>query len=192
MLLLNFIVYFIDILPPSLTSSCSFNELCNGKKSYVLDDDCLVDLNSIAVNKVVTKLCNHVGDILTQIEEKLGSISKYYIGLTGISREAGCRSISHMNPKTVKTSTISNEWKKGVQDSYGKDGLVVFAIITKDVLPNDWPSTINKQEYALVSNQMLLHHLLLFSPDQRLINDTFVVNFAKRDSAFALYVAFSL
>ena len=176
----------------SVRGGIPFEELCKGKKSHYSFN--LVDLvegkeseNKEKMDEDVKKLSKKLKDTIYDLEigpidRKGSTIKYYYIGKTYIHRRkkkkdkygrGGYQKFNHMEEHTWIKKGISSRYKSHSTKNYGRDGLVVLAAITKDVLPKPRLRHITQEDYALILEQRLTHHMLIKERDPRLYNTTF-------------------
>ena len=165
-----------------------FDELCRGEISNYSFNlvDLVEDEDSEEKGKMdrdVEKLSKKLKDTIQSLEivsidHKGSAIQYYYIGKTYICRrkKGGCggfQTFNHMNENTWVKKGISGRYQKHSKEIYGHDGLVVLAAITRCALPRDHLERISQEDYALILEQRLTHHLLINERDDRVYNATF-------------------
>ncbi len=180
----------------------SFDQLCRGDQSYyVCDKECLVhDIsNEDTLQEVEDKLVKKIDENFQMIQiSRDAQINKFYIGKTFVQIASinGHRTLNPTEPKTWKRKGISSRWGDHKKEEYGKDGMVVIAVITKDEVPlhQNGDRVIGQEHYTLALEQRLLHYYKITRRDTRLDNETFTSGGTdkKGSAAYALYVAFSL
>ena len=164
-----------------------FEELCRGEKSYYSFN--LVDLvegkesekkgkMDRDVKKLSTKLKKTIKSLEIEPIDREGSAIQYYgIGKTYIhkkkKRGGGFQKFNHMDEKTWRKKGISSRYKSHSTKKYGRDGLVVLTAITRRALPRDHLPRISQEDYALILEQRLTHHMLINKRDPRVYNATF-------------------
>ena len=164
-----------------------FDILCQGEISYYSFN--LVDLVEGEDNENKRKMDRDVKKLSKKLKEtikslKIGPIDRegseiqhYYIGKTYIHRRrkrgSGFQKFNHMKEHTWRKNGISSRYKSHSTKNYGRDGLVVLAAITRDTLPRDHLQRITQEDYALILEQRLTHHLLINKRDARVYNATF-------------------
>ena len=181
----------------------SFDLLCRGDVLYyVCDKECLVDITrEDTLHIVEDKLVKKIEDIFTDLQiQKDATVDKFYIGKTFVqSTKRG--KINPLNPSTWKKGGISSRWGDHKEEEYGRDGMIVIAVITRDQVPlreTDDPSkpepAVHQEDYTLAIEQRLMHYYKITKGDKRLANKTFTSGGAdkKGSAGYALYVAFSL
>ena len=191
-----------------------FDILCEGEISYYSFNlvNLVEDRHSEVDGKMdrdVEKLSQKLKDTIQSLEigpiDYEGSeIQYYYIGKTYIHRRkkrgGGFQKFNHMEEHTWRKNGISSRYKYHSKRYYGRDGLVVLAAITRDTLPRDHLPRITQEDYALILEQRLIHHLLINERDDRVCNATFSEGRRqrkpqddydeKRAYAYAIYMAF--
>lgn len=133
------------------------------------------DLNLRGVKDVVKvkqTFCEKVDRTLDRIERtnKQTKIKKFYIGKTYIPKRINGE-FNPEDPKTWRVPGVSDRYNRHKKHDYGKSGMVVLGVITKDNLPKN--CQVNHEQLALAYEQMLLHHYMLCNPDKRVANVTF-------------------
>ena len=181
----------------------SFDRLCRGDVPYyVCDEECLVDItHEDTMHTIEEKLVKKIEDIFTDLQiQKDATVDKFYIGKTYIQTWTG-RKMNPLNPNTWKKGGISSRWGDHKKEDYGKDGMIVIAVITRDQVPlreTDDPSkpepAVHQEDYTLALEQRLMHYYKITKGDKRLANKTFTSGGAdkKGSAGYAPYVAFSL
>ena len=99
-----------------------------------------------------------------------------------------------MNSRTWKVGGISDRWNEHKsKDYYGKDGMVVLAAVTEEAIPPQGQDHIKKEDYAFAIEQRLLHHFLIATADQRVVNQGFCTGGTdkNRSAAYAIYMTFA-
>ena len=176
---------------------CSFDQLSRGGcRYYVCDRGYLVDITQLdtlekAEDKLVENIENIFQDLQTQTEKK---ITKFYIGKTFVQANQKYPKLYPLNPGSWRKEGISSRWKDHRKEEYGKDGMIVIAVIARDQVPTTVASKVKQELYTLALEQRLLHYYQITKGDERLHNDTFTSGGTdkKGSAGYALYVAFSL
>ncbi len=178
----------------------TFDQLCRDDQPYyVCDKECLVhDIsNEDTLQKMEDKLVNKIEENFRAIEiGRDAKINKFYIGKTFVQKPKRSKTVIPTDPKSWTKTGISSRWGDHKKEDYGKDGMVVIAVITKDQVPlhQNGDRVIGQEHYTLALEQRLLHYYKITRKDTRLDNETFTSGgIDKKGSAgYALYVAFSL
>ena len=181
----------------------SFDQLCRGDVLYyVCDEECLVHItHEDTLHTTEEKLVKKVEDIFTDLQiQKDATVDKFYIGKT-FAQSTKRGKINPLNPHTWRKKGISSRWGDHKEEEYGRDGMIVIAVITRDQVPlreTDDPSkpepAVHQEDYTLALEQRLMHYYKITKGDKRLANKTFTSGGAdkKGSAGYALYVAFSL
>ena len=175
----------------------SFDQLCRGDQSYyVCDKECLVhDIsNEDTLQEVEDKLVKKIDENFQMIQiSKDAQIEKFYIGKTyvqiaSINGRYRMTALNPTEPKTWRRKGISSRWGDHKKEAYGKDGMVVIAVITKDQVPKG-DRVIDQELYTLALEQRLLHYYMITKRDTRLDNETFTSGGTdkKGSAGYALY-----
>ena len=186
----------------STRGGTSFYQLCKGNdKHYVCDKKFLVDItHEDTLQTAEEKLINKIEDIFTELHQKDATVDKFYIGKTYVMTWTG-RKMNPLSPTTWTKKGISDRWGDHKKEDYGKNGMIVIAVITRDQVPlreTDDPSksepAVHQEDYTLALEQRLMHYYKITKGDKRLANKTFTSGGAdkKGSAGYALYVAFSL
>ena len=184
----------------------SFDQLCRGDQlpSYVCDRECLVDiLREDTLEEAEKKLVTKIDTLFKDIEiQKEATIDKFYIGKTYVITRKHS-SMDPLNPWTWRKEGISSRWGEHKKTDYGKDGMIVIAVITRNrvALARDANgdavergNVLGQELYTLALEQRLLHYYMIKRGDARIDNKTFTSGGIERTSkaGYVLYVAFSL
>ena len=180
----------------------TFEDIVKGKKTYVAQQQCLVDLKGKTnIEDIKSTLIRHCDNTLDRLEkESLSKIEKFYVGKTFIQRRRkprgkGFITFNHMDPNTWKKNGISSRWGTHKKEDYGRDGLIVLAAITRDSVPQTNPAkTLDQEQFTLALEQTLLHHYRFKEGETRLENNSFNSGGMdkKQSKACCVYVAFKL
>ena len=110
-------------------------------------------------------------------------ISKFYIGKTYMHGHKG-RKFNKQEPTTWRKVGISSRWGIHRNKEYGKSGMVVLTVITRDRVPKGAVKAFNNQQhYALALEQQLIMHYAFAQGDERLANETINPGKMKADEA---------
>ena len=128
------------------------------------------------------------------------TVTKFYIGKTYVRRRkkrgGGFIRIRPKRNSTYKKDGIGSRWHKHREEYYGRDGMVVLAIITRKAVPERARSTckLHQEDYAFALEQALLHHFMVTFPDSRITNDGFASGGTNNRSskAYAIYMIFRM
>ncbi len=98
-------------------------------------------------------------------------ISKFYIGKTYTHKVRRIRQFDRKKQNTWKKGGISSRWHYHKSQDYGKSGMVVQAVVTKEVVPpRSTPAFRHQEMYALALEQQLIIHYAYVEKDPRLGN----------------------
>ena len=91
-------------------------------------------------------------------------------------------------PGNWRKEGISSRWNDHRKEEYGKNGMIVIAVITRDQVPEGAASKVKQELYTLALEQRLLHYYQITKGDERLHNDTFTSGGTdkKRSAVYAL------
>ena len=129
------------------------------------DQDCNV------LHRATDTLVKWVDDTITDIEiQSEKKVVKFYIGKTFVRKNKN-RKFDAMNPNTWRKSGISSRWHHHRHEDYGKNGMVVLTVVTKEDVPQQSIQAFKHQEmYALALEQQLIIHYAFIKGDERLAN----------------------
>ena len=173
----------------------NYIEICksNTKSGYVLDNAILIVNNSIKTATVQVKA--HVVKCIDELEKGRESEVKYfYVGKTYI-RGKKHHKFDPGDSSTWRTKGVSDRYDDHCEERYGKDGLIVLAVITKWSIPeecrNSW-SIMNPEEYALTLEKRLTEEFVEIG-DQRLHPTIYSGRLDQgKSEAYAVYMAFAM
>ena len=122
-----------------------------------------------AVDRLSSWLDTTIQDIECQSEKR---VRKFYIGKTYSQRHKK-RNYNKNDPTTWRKAGISSRWRTHRKEEYGKSGMVVLTVITRDRVPKGAIKSFkNQQLYALALEQQLIMHYAYERGDERLANET--------------------
>lgn len=158
---------------PVTLLSLRFSKKKNKQKTKVYYSS-IKELNLQGVKDVETakqRFCQKVDSTLEHVEHiKKRKIEKFYIGKTYIPKRKD-REFNPADPMTWRVIGVSDRYSQHKQCDYGRSGMIVLGVITKDNLPKN--CQVNHEKLALAYEQMLLHHYMLYNCDKRVANITF-------------------
>ena len=188
--------------PPSTISAmtvggCTFDELCNGNVlNYACDNT--VDIRGSDFEQAKQKILTHIDDCIIDLEiASERKVEKLYIGKTYIHRRRAPRGfvpIDPKNPWTYKKGGIGSRWREHRNNDYGRDGMIVLAVIPREAVPPNAKPGLHQEDYTFALEQALLHHFMITNYDGRIANDSFATGGTDvlGSAAYALYMAFRL
>ena len=174
---------------------CTFNNLCNGStQSYACDN--LIDITrngeGCTIREAEKLLLDHIKDCVQSIETERGRKLKYfYIGKTHVRRRKD-REFDHMNPATWKLDNgINSRCRAHKREGYGRDGLVVLTVVTKEAIPSDVRQNFHHEDYALALESRLIQDYIMTDP--KLYNKNWEPGRRNKTSTgYPLYMAFKV
>lgn len=178
---------------------CSFDDLCRGNEAYYACDN-TVDISHVhTIGEAKVLVVERITTIMKSLSRRRKP-KKFYIGKTYVqgikARGKGTtKEVQHNDPSTWKKEGISDRWRAHSKRSYGKDGMVVLAMVTKDNLTRKQKENgVHQEDFAIALEQQLLHHYRIDEPDQRLANETFEPGKTDhgRSAAYVVYMTFGL
>ena len=190
---------------PSVSSAttrggCTFDELCNGSaQSYACDN--LIDITKTRDGRVPTvreaeqMLLEHLDNCVRSIQtERDCKLEYFYIGKTHVRRMKN-RTFDHMNKATWKLDGgINSRWKTHRDGGYGRDGLIVLTVVTREAIHPDVRRNkpdFHQEDYALALEGRLIQDCMT---DSRLYNKTLEPGGRDRTPSigYPLYMAFKV
>ena len=125
-----------------------------------------------ALHRATDTLVKWVDDTITDIEiQSEKKVVKFYIGKTYVRKNKNSKVFDAMNPNTWKKDGIRSRWCHHKHQDYGKNGMVVLTVVTKDDVPQQSIEAFKHQEmYALALEQQLIIHYAFIRGDERLAN----------------------
>ena len=139
-----------------------------------------------AVDIVYRKICDVLSDMYIGTGKRIG---QFYIGKT-FTHKHKKRVFNPLDPNTFRKEGISSRWRTHKEKSYGKNGMVVVAVVTHPVAVR--LGYADTQKCALKIEEELQKR---FRNDGRLANDKTYHEGSKEQKGaigYPLYVAFSL
>ena len=123
-------------------------------------------------SKISKMYVQWVDDTIRDIEIQSGKkVVKFYIGKTYVRKNKKSKVFDAMNPNTWRKEGIRSRWCHHKHQDYGRNGMVVLTVVTKDDVPQQRIPAFKHQEmYALALEQQLIIHYAFISGDERLAN----------------------
>ena len=179
---------------------CAFEELCNGSiQSYACDN--LIDITKTKDGRVPTidvavqMISEHLDRCVRSIEtERECELEYFYIGKTHVRKRANTK-FNHMDRNTWKLDNGINQRfrvHKDSDDGYGRDGLVVLTVVTREAIDPYLIHVKHQEEYALELEYRLIKKYK--KSDSRLYNKTLEPGRRDRTPSigYPLYMAFKV
>ena len=151
-----------------------------------------------ALQRATGTLVKWVDDTITDIEIQSGKkVVKFYIGKTYVRKNKRSKVFDAMNPNTWRKEGIRSRWCHHKQEDYGRNGMVVLTVVTKDDVPQQSIPTFKHQEmYALALEQQLIIHYAFIRGDKRLANTSTHPGMQQQEESraigYPIYMAFTL
>ena len=162
---------------------------------YVLDADNVIKHQDI--NDAADETAKAIDKRMREIENKTGrKIGRFYIGKSYIRKRDDRTRFDEHNPNTWRADGVSERHRNHCKLGYGKNGLVVVAVITKESITEDCKECkyiTHQEEYALTLERRLIQMYKL-KTDKRLANKG--IDSGKTDQhrsvGYVVYIAFEL
>ena len=151
-----------------------------------------------ALHRATDTLVKRVDDTINDIEIQSGKkVVKFYIGKTYIHKNKRSEVFDAMNPDTWRKGVIHSHWCHHKQEEYGRNGMVVLTVVTKDDVPQQSIPAFKHQEmYALALEQQLIIHYAFVRGDERLANTSTHPGMQQQEESraigYPIYMAFTL
>lgn len=137
-----------------------FEELCSGKIGYALDSPFRTYIENETISEATKIVGQQIKELFESIEKSAKKeIVEFYIGKSHIRKRA--RGV--FNPKQSGTwkldHGINARYSDHVGNSYGKNGLVVVAVVDAKSIPDDCKVDgyiTHQEEYALILERRLI------------------------------------
>lgn len=173
-----------------MANTCTFDELhSKAKRGIVCDGRRLIQVdNNWRTETAKEKFTEQVDRNLRD----LGGgrrIAQFYIGMALVDKKDEATPLDQRDPSTWDLSGINIRWNEHRRRDY--NGLIVLTVVSRDVVKGT--ITIDKQDYALMLEQLLLYHYKVDKRDVKLQNETFAQGGRGDNSdGYAVYVAVKL
>ena len=177
------------------TALRTLEELCKpgAAPGYILDTGVIIENSSIAdaTGIVVKNIKERMWTIETLSRRK---IRKFYIGKSN-ARKRQNRVFNPEDKNTWKTG-VTSRYSYHVKEPYGKNGLIVVAVVTRDSIPEEYftnGTIANQEEYVLTLEKRLIQKYKKGS-DKRLANKGTDPGHTDEAGsvAYVVYMAFTL
>lgn len=176
----------------------TFTKLCKSgaKSGYALERGIVIKHEHISKAELLT--ANNIDELMRELERSSGRCVKhFYIGKTHVRERKGLR----FNPENSHTWRLDNgvnaRYATHVKEGFGKDGLIVVAVVTKESIPNDCMTLkciTHQEEYALILEKRLIQKYKYAQKDKRLANNS--TKPGKTDGresrGYTIYISFAL
>ena len=189
-----------SVFSTTTRGGCSFEELCNGSLQGYAGDN-LIDITITRDGRVPTireaeqMLLEHLDNCVRSIEtERDCQLEYFYIGKTHVRRMRN-RTFNHMDRNTWKLDGgINSRCKTHKEGDYGRDGLVVLTVVTREAIHPDVRRNkpdFHQEDYALALEGRLIQDCMT---DSRLYNRTLEPGGRDKTPSigYPLYMAFKV
>lgn len=173
---------------------CLFENLCNGSQvNYACDNT--INIEGLTTREQEDYLSQHICKCIESIEIERGCpVEEFYIGKTHVRKRSGMEFNPTMRTTWRLADGINRRFRAHRNESYGRDGLVVLTVVTREAIPREIrrnKPNFHQQDYALALESRLI---LNFMSDPRLANET--IEYGRRDRTtsigYPLYMAFTV
>ena len=166
-----------------------FQELRRGQQGIVFDRQHLIRVEDswkteTAQKKFTEQVDKNLKDLGGGRRER---IAQFYIGKAFVNKRDEATPLDPKDPSTWDLSGINSRWDERRRDY---DGLIVLTVVSRDVIKG--AITIDKQDYALMLEQLLLYHYKVDKRDVKLQNENFAQGVQGDNDGYAVYVAVKL
>ena len=188
-----------SVASASTLGGCSFDELCRGTESNYACDNlinivCQEDGRHLTIREQEDSLSQHIRTCIQSIEIVRGCpVENFYIGKTHVRQRQDRVLFDHMKRSTWRLDGgIKGRFRNHKDEGYGRDGLVVLTVVTKEAIPPEIRQNkpnFHQETYALALESRLI---LNFMSDPRLVNETTEAGRRDRTPSIGhpLYMAF--
>ena len=153
-----------------------------------------------ALPRATDTLVKWVDDTITDIEIQSGKkVVKFYIGKTYVHKNRRSKVFDAMSPTTMRKEGIRSRWHHHKQEDYGRNGMVVLTVVTKDDVPQQSirvRAFKHQEMYALALEQQLIIHYAFIRGDERLANTSTHPGMQQQEESraigYPIYMAFAL
>ena len=151
-----------------------------------------------ALHRATDTLVKWVDDTITDIEIQSGKkVVKFYIGKTYVRKNKRNKVFDAMDPNTWRKEGIRSRWFHHKHEDYGRNGMVVLTVVTKDDVPQQSIKAFKHQEmYALALEQQLIIYYAFIRGDERLANTSTHPGMQQQEESraigYPIYMAFAL
>ena len=197
--------YIYDDMAESLASGStlydrSFDDLCKGVTTgYACD--CLVDISDTKSGATAEQaLIDHVNYCIRCIETQSDRrVEEFYIGKTHVRKiQRKGITFNHMDRSTWRLDDgINKRYRHHCDNGYGRDGLVVLTVVTREAIPAAVRASLPKfdhEDYSLYLERCLIQHFKRNRGNARLHNKSADAGGRVSSSAagYPLYFAFKV
>lgn len=153
----------------------TLEQLCKhgAKSGYVLETGEVIECKTIA--KALKVTATNIDHRMKEIEDCRGRlINQFYIGKSHVRERKTCTRFDPQNSSTWRLDNgVNARYQTHREESYGRDGLIVVAVVTKNSIPEDCKKMkyiTHQEEYALTLEKRLIQKYKYERKDKRLGN----------------------
>lgn len=169
----------------------TFEKLNSGEKEgFVCDRRRLIQVQDSWKTKTAKeKFTEQVEENLSDLGGRSRRIVQFYIGKAYVNKKNKDEPLNPTRPETWDKGGINSRWDDH-KENY--NGLIVLTVVSRDVV-KDENITIDKQDYALMLEQLLLYHYKVDKKDVKLQNENFAQGSrGENNDGYAVYMAVKL
>lgn len=181
----------------------TFADLCkeDAKPGYALDHAKVIKNETIT--NATKDIYKHITDTISKVEEGSGKEVDYvYVGKSHV-RKLKKKPFDPKAPNTWRLDDgVNKRYSDHVKKCYGKNGLIVVAVVTNESIPADCKKDgyiTHQEEYALTLEKRLIQNFRkeekdMEDDDKRLANKTTAPGNTDQVKAvgYLIYIAFAL
>lgn len=170
---------------------CSFEDLCCGTAlNYACDYT--LDITGKDFEHSKRAIGEHIYHCINRLEaNRKRKVKRLYIGKSYLQLK-----VVQSDPRSwpYENDGIYSRWLKHKCEEYGRDGMVVLTVITKDCIPENAEPGLGLEDYTLALEQALLHHFKITYHDPRIANQSLATGRMRKNkqAAYAIYMTFTL
>ena len=150
------------------------------------------------IGRAKERVVERIEEIMKNLSiQRVKQVKKFYIGKTYVHGlkmrgKQHTKEVKPLDPSTWKKKGISDRWLRHKEFPYGKDGMVVLAMATKDTLSSVKCEDVHQEDIAIALEQQLIHHYRIDVGNNKLANKTFEPGSSDHgnSAAYVVYMTF--